>query len=185
MDRAREHVCDPFEPLQPGEPFVPADDSFASLTRKPAALRDAAPDPIRIGVLRGFDLLERPLVGGVPGLEGELVPARSTIALRHTMIGADVTLASHNGDWSRPIILGVLLDDPLGVPAAAAGEAPTRTAQLDGERLVFEAQREVVLKCGDASITLTRAGKVLIRGRYILSRSSGYNKIKGSAIDIN
>jgi len=42
-----------------------------------------------------------------------------------------------------------------------------------------------VLRCGDASITLTRAGKVVIQGNYILSRSSGYNKIKGAAIDIN
>jgi hypothetical protein len=26
---------------------------------------------------------------------------------------------------------------------------------------------------------------VLIRGRYILSRATGYNRIKGAAIDIN
>jgi hypothetical protein len=43
----------------------------------------------------------------------------------------------------------------------------------------------VVLRCGDASITLTQAGKVIIRGNYIVSRSSGYNKIKGAAVDIN
>ena len=50
---------------------------------------------------------------------------------------------------------------------------------------MIEADREVVLRCGDASITLTRAGKVIIKGSYILSRSSGYNKIKGAAIDLN
>jgi hypothetical protein len=50
---------------------------------------------------------------------------------------------------------------------------------------VIEAEREIILKCGEASITLTRAGKVIIRGNYILSRSTGYNKIKGAAIDIN
>ena len=50
---------------------------------------------------------------------------------------------------------------------------------------MLRAEREIVLECGDASITLTRAGKVLIRGHYILSRASGYNRIKGAAIDIN
>jgi hypothetical protein len=57
--------------------------------------------------------------------------------------------------------------------------------QADGERQVITAEREIVLKCGHASITLTRAGKVIIKGTYVLSRSSGYNKIKGAAIDIN
>ena len=42
-----------------------------------------------------------------------------------------------------------------------------------------------MLRCGDASITLTRAGKVLIKENYVLSRSRGCNKIKGAAVDIN
>ncbi len=55
----------------------------------------------------------------------------------------------------------------------------------DGERVLVTAEREIVLRCGEASLTLTRAGKVLIKGKYIVSRSSGYNKIKGAAVDIN
>jgi hypothetical protein len=50
---------------------------------------------------------------------------------------------------------------------------------------VLSAEREIVLHCGDASITLTRAGKVIIKGRYLISRSSGYNKVKGAAVEIN
>jgi len=176
MDRTREEPIDPFK-------CVGADacsDSFEALTRRPASWATVAlPAAMSIGVLRGFDLLERPVVGGLPMSPGELVPARSTVALRHDMIGAELALTCHNGDWARPIILGVLLDDPRQRPSAALA------AEVDGERLVLQAQREVVLKCGDASITLTRAGKVIIRGQYILSRSSGYNKIKGAAIDIN
>jgi uncharacterized protein (DUF2345 family) len=57
--------------------------------------------------------------------------------------------------------------------------------QADDERVVVTAEREIVLRCGDASITLTRAGKVLIKGTYVLSRARGYNKIKGAAVDIN
>ena len=58
-------------------------------------------------------------------------------------------------------------------------------AELDGERLVFTADKEIVLRCGDASITLTKAGKVIIRGSYLLSRSSGVNRIKGGSVQIN
>jgi uncharacterized protein (DUF2345 family) len=63
--------------------------------------------------------------------------------------------------------------------------APTLSVQADGERLVIAAEQEIVLRCGAASVTLTRAGKVLIKGAYVLSSSTGYNKIKGAAVDIN
>jgi hypothetical protein len=42
-----------------------------------------------------------------------------------------------------------------------------------------------VLHCGKASITLTRAGKVIIRGEYVLARSSGVNRIVGGSVQIN
>ncbi|MEP7119602.1 MAG: hypothetical protein ABJE95_01785, partial [Byssovorax sp.] len=36
-----------------------------------------------------------------------------------------------------------------------------------------------------SSITLTRAGKILIRGAYVLTRSSGVNRIQGGSVQIN
>ncbi len=57
--------------------------------------------------------------------------------------------------------------------------------QLDGERLVLCAERELVLACGKATITLTRAGKVILAGTYLVSRSSGVNRIKGGSVQIN
>jgi uncharacterized protein (DUF2345 family) len=56
---------------------------------------------------------------------------------------------------------------------------------VDGEQVVIEGKKEIVLKCGKSSITLTRAGKVLIRGAYVLSRSSGVNRIKGGSVQVN
>ena len=55
----------------------------------------------------------------------------------------------------------------------------------DGEKVVVSAQRELVLRCGKASITLTSAGKILIRGAYVLTRSSGVNRIQGGSVQIN
>ena len=57
--------------------------------------------------------------------------------------------------------------------------------RIDGERLVLQAEREIELRCGDASLVLTRAGKVILRGNYVVSRSRGVNKIKGAWVDIN
>ena len=37
----------------------------------------------------------------------------------------------------------------------------------------------------EASITLTRAGKVLIQGSYVSSRSTGVNRIKGGSVQLN
>ena len=42
-----------------------------------------------------------------------------------------------------------------------------------------------MLRCGKASITLTKAGKVLIEGTYLLNRSSGVNRIKGGSAPIS
>ena len=56
---------------------------------------------------------------------------------------------------------------------------------VDGETLNVHAERQIELRCGKSSITLTRAGKVLIRGAYLLSRSSGVNRIKGGSVQIN
>ena len=55
----------------------------------------------------------------------------------------------------------------------------------DGERLIVSAKEQVVIRCGKASITLTKAGKVLIQGAYVLSRSSGVNRIKGGSVQLN
>lgn len=190
---------DPFLPLV--DAVQTAADDFAALTQRPASSAAAAPDvsptaaPARasfnalaptLARLHGFDLLERPVVGGVAACPGEVIAARSTVALRHAMIGHDVLLMFAEGDPRQPVIIGVIERRPLhaDLPAQPASNL-SAAAQVDGERQVIQAEREVVLRCGDASITLTRAGKVIIKGHYILSRSTGYNKIKGAAIDIN
>jgi hypothetical protein len=134
-----------------------------------------------VGRLQGFDLLEQPLVAQLKACPGQVLRARSTVPLRHAMLGREVLVVFEDGNLQAPIILGVIEPQAL----AERPTAPGMTVQADGERHVIDAEREIVLRCGDASITLTRAGKVIIKGRYILSRSTGYNKIKGAAIDIN
>lgn len=136
-----------------------------------------------VGRLQGFDLLDQPLIHGLSICSGQVLTARTTIALRRAMIGRSVVVLFEGGDVQAPIIVGVI--EPNVLTDVPLVREPGVTIRADGERHVIDAEREIVLRCGDASITLTRAGKVIIRGNYILSRSTGYNKIKGAAIDIN
>ena len=86
------------------------------------------------------------------------------------------------GDPLLPVVMGVIRVKngwPLvHQPAQVEVEA-------DGERLVVDAKEQLVLRCGKASITLTRAGKVLIQGTYLSSRSTGVNRIKGGSVQLN
>ncbi len=174
------------DPFQPHTEVAWADD-FASLTQRaasPTKPRPAATALPAVARLHGFDLLGQPLISQLAACPGELLSARSTVPLQRTMIGHDVVLVFEAGDLRAPIIVGVIKPQALQ-EGAASSPAVGATVQADDERHVIQAEREIVLRCGDASITLTRAGKVIIKGNYILSRSSGYNKIKGAAIDIN
>ena len=56
---------------------------------------------------------------------------------------------------------------------------------FDGQRLIVSAKEQLVLRCGKASITLTKAGKVLVEGTYLLSRSTGVNRVKGGSVQLN
>lgn len=53
------------------------------------------------------------------------------------------------------------------------------------KHLVLTAEEDVTIRCGASSITLTAAGKIIIRGKYIVSRSSGVQRIKGGSVQIN
>ena len=79
--------------------------------------------------------------------------------------------------------------------AAVDAAAPTRgvtdeppqviEADVDGKRVRIVARDEIVLECGDASITLRRNGRIIIKGTYIETSSEGTNRIKGGQVRIN
>jgi uncharacterized protein DUF6484 len=131
-----------------------------------------------IGRLVGFSPTGEPLVSYPASRDGG-TDARTTVALRPDQIGSQVVLVFEGGDLLQPIVVGCLVE-----PQPPASHAPV-DAELNGKRLELTAQEELVLRCGDSSITLTKAGKVLIRGHYLLSRSSGVNRIKGGSVQIN
>jgi hypothetical protein len=53
------------------------------------------------------------------------------------------------------------------------------------KNVAIAADEELTLRCGKSSITLTKSGKVIVRGTKIVSRATGEHKIRGAQISLN
>lgn len=165
-----------------------ADDLQRLLETRPGAAGRAqaheagvAPPSPAVGVLVAFADAATPLVV-CAGRGGPALAARTTIDLGAEHIGAELLLLFEGGDPARPIVIG-RLRKAAGWPAKQT--PPQVDVDADGRRLTLSVKEQLVLRCGQASITLTAAGKVLIQGTYVSSRASGVNRIKGGSVQLN
>jgi hypothetical protein len=175
----------PLEHLIDAQEAVDASDSdlLRPLLQAPAPRASVAPQGLIVGELIAMtDDGRAPLVL-YPGQPGSApITARTVVDLHGAQIGRPVALLFENADPLKPIVMGVLRE-------GAEWPLPERPAQVevdaDGNRLVIEAREQLVLRCGKASITLTKSGKVLIQGAYVSSRSTGVNRVKGGSVQLN
>ena len=112
--------------------------------------------------------------------------AAENLSDQNESLNLSVLVAFEESDAELPVIIDIITDR-IEMPSSTMTLArnDVNNVQVDGESVVFDAKKEIVLRCGKSSITLTRAGKVLIRGAYLLNRSSGVNRIKGGSVQIN
>jgi Domain of unknown function (DUF6484) len=117
------------------------------------------------------------------------LPARTTLMLdAATMRQAaacrqEALLMFENDTADRPIVVGLMAPVPVDPPVVEVSS--TLDATMDGRRVTLEATDELVLRCGHASITLRRNGRVAIRGMYVETRAQGVNRIQGGSVRIN
>jgi hypothetical protein len=99
----------------------------------------------------------------------------------------EAALLFADGEGERPILLALLrsatpnLDAALAVPLPAGA----RDARVDGRRVEIEGAEEVVLRCGRASLTLQRDGRVVLRGVNVVSQADQVHKVRGGKVQIN
>lgn len=149
---------------------------------KPAATVEQKIDGVVIGLFLNLNDAGEPLVA-YPGNPLETaIPARSTTTLAIEDVGKEIALLFEGGNPLQPLIIGKIHHADT---AQLAQDAEQPSAAVDGEHIVLSAKQTITLKCGKASITLTKAGKIILRGSYLLSRSSGVNRIKGGSVQIN
>jgi len=178
VPRCRASIGHAEEAAQDRPPVPPRSTAFPGGNGSEQELGDLRLPSVLIGRIVSIRDSGEPLVDFPGNTSRGLVAARSLVPISSVEAGREVALSFDGGDPLRPIIVGFLQTIP-------AAPAPSRTVKIDDEVLVLSAKKEVVLQCGKASITLTSAGKVLIRGAYLLSRSSGVNRIKGGSVQIN
>ncbi|HVR64885.1 MAG TPA: DUF6484 domain-containing protein [Polyangia bacterium] len=176
--------------------------------KRVATASSCATSPIRVGHLAPGSApgaLRVTLPNGGPP-----VPARTTIVLDDAQVAhavqtrQAVVLLFENGDVDRPIVVGMVQPDagaglfgallaqqtkspspPPVSPGPVSRPAAPAVARVDGKRVVIEGKDEVTLKCGDASITLLRDGKMILRGAYVETTAKGVNRIRGGSVKIN
>ena len=81
---------------------------------------------------------------------------------------------------SSGTVLGRVVSPAVSVQSMAAC-SPSSVP----DELVVEAKNKLTLKCGDGSITIRNDGKVLIKGKDLVSRAQQANRIKGGSVSIN
>lgn len=140
-------------------------------------------DGVRIGRLVGFAQDGAiPLVTYPRQPTSAALPARSTFGINPAHFERDLVLMFEDSDPLRPIVTGCLQDGGASGRSRLGNEV---AVDADGQHLVVTAKDRIVLRCGKASITLTKEGKVIVQGAYVSSQSSGVLRIRGGSVQIN
>ena len=161
---------------------------------------------ITLGILTGFTDQREPLVDYEHNRSGQAQLALTTCQLESRHIGREVALMFVK---QQPLVIGVihnplaeLFESNLLSGSAAEPKATLREpeqsvhqqstvsmkftdVESDQEHVVVSAKKSITLQCGDSSLVLRKDGKVILRGRYLLSRATDVNRILGGSIQMN
>ncbi len=152
-----------------------------SQARAVALVPPVAPAPtlpgVVMGVVVGYEAGRGAIVevpGSGPAVARLLVAVDEAALVRAAEARTPVALLFEAGDPTLPLIVGFV-------------QAPgtEREVKVDGKRVVLTGEEEIELRCGEASISLKKNGRLEIRGAYVETRAKGTNRIKGGSVQIN
>lgn len=99
-------------------------------------------------------------------------------------IGRTAVVMFIAGEWERPLVVGLVRAAdaaPVPAPAETVPDAPARAEK----HVVVEAGEALTLKCGKASLTMQKNGRLVLRGTDIASYASGTQRINGAIVEVN
>jgi hypothetical protein len=151
------------------------------------AIEETAPTVGRVVAVQGGEVIVE--VNGV----GQRLLARVSASLdfacleRAARERQEAVLIFERSDPARPIILALLRSTAPLVEAILDGPTAQteKVVHVDAQRVVIDGKDEVVLRCGRASLTLRRDGKVILRGVNIVTHAERVQKIRGGKVQIN
>ena len=112
-----------------------------------------------------------------PGGYEQTVIAASLVPLDANHIGQTVVLSPLAGGQGY-VILGLLQPSH---PLTSNAQSVT----INDRKVEIAAEEELILRCGDASIRIDQTGAITVKGKTLLSRAEGTNRVQGGAVQIN
>lgn len=92
----------------------------------------------------------------------------------HLSPGDEVFVVTPGGDDARGLVLGRI--------GPSVDPAPPRKVP---DELLLEAKKGLVLRVGEGSITIRADGKILIKGKDLVSHARRMNRIRGGSVSLN
>lgn len=149
-----------------------------------------------LGTLAGFDEQGRPLIRVALDDQWHTLATTPVIPVSRSDLGRQSVVMLPGVSFTAPLLMG-FVHTPLSMALSQSekpdgvlneDESDAYSVEVDEEparELILEGKEKVVLRCGAASITLTEAGKIILRGEHLVSRSCGVNRILGASIQMN
>lgn len=128
-------------------------------------------------------------------VQGTVIETRGTIIVR--LEGVDGPLSCDVLHTSEKPLLLVEGDSVLvwrtsdsvdtGVILGRVGPSHADSGQPDQipDEIVLDAKHSLTLRVGEGSITIRKDGRILIKGKDLVSHAQRMNRIKGGAVSIN
>ena len=142
------------------------------------------PSAFIAGHLEGIDdegrLLFRPEGAELPRVPVTIGMSASDVVLLKAAQSFQRALVAQTA--AAEFVLIGLLRERISTSAAKKGELEVR---MDGETVQLSAEHQIELKCGKSSLILRRSGRVILKGTYVVTTSSGPVKIKGATVALN
>jgi hypothetical protein len=163
-------------------------DSRENITRRSESSATAEmPGETLTGHLAGLDDEGRVLFRAA-GSE-ETMPVAIGLAMgdgevaKAAWLGRRALVVVTSGPVRQPVLVGFVRER---VQASVRDAAPDELqVQVDGEVVRLRGKQRIELVCGKARLVLDADGRVELNGSYLVQRSRGPVKIKGTTIDLN
>jgi hypothetical protein len=142
------------------------------------ANRQMAPAKIVRGIIVDFlesgEVIVQVSPDGTPPIRCDFMQTSANVTLQLNL-GDQVIVMSPESPEQNGVVLGRI--GRYRVPQTQGSQPP--------DHVEIEARETLTLKCGESSVDLRKDGKLMIRGKDVLTRAKRSQRIKGGTVAIN
>jgi hypothetical protein len=162
--------------------------SLDEMLERPTRARNGTGGHAVSGHLEGIDDEGRLLFRAEGASEGSVpvaigIEVSDAVLVKAARRGQRALVMVTSDPEPRWVLVGLVRDR---VSAKARDARPGQLeVRVDGEKVCLSADRQIELRCGDASLLLRKDGKIVVSGTNVISASRGPNRIRGATVSLN